>query len=154
MFTIKILGTFNGSCSLLRADLCSINDLNKLKNDKELSSSALTGSQVQRLSSQYSDYYAESLFAALTDSISEFNQRQRACDLGLAEILDKNLQERNIKRQHYKEYFGALRAHNKIDDILFGILNKAMELHLALEAAGAGPVKVDRRILLRTPKVH
>lgn len=130
-----------------------LNEYSKLNNDKELISTHLSSAQVERLISNYSSYYADTLFELLTVALDQFNARERACDLGLAEELDGTLQSRGIKQDSYKEYFAVLRAHNKIDDIFYDILTKTMDLYLKLNAATKEPLKVDKRLLLITPKV-
>lgn len=155
MFGLRALASFIICASVLFTGISNaqVSDFSKFFNDKELSSSLLDSAQLERLTSQYSDYYAQTLFELLAEAMDEFNDRSRACDLGLAEILEQKLQSRNISPTQHKEYLGILRAHNKIDDILYEILQKSLALQNKLELAAQAPVKVDNRLLLFTPKV-
>lgn len=134
------------------AELYPVLDVDKITNDKDVLITVMSEDEVAQALRSHPLARAERVSNILKDSLRQFNLwATKACDIGLARILDTNFSEHGYKRSYYAELFKALRVHNKIDDIFFDILNRSMNIYLKLKQVERGSLvfKVNDPFIFR-----
>ncbi len=115
----------------------TLNDVKKLRNDKEVHISSFSNKEALRLQDKYTDEAqlrknADVFYNVMLDFV---NTEDKHCELNLMDSLQKRLTEEKIASNQYdiEEYLKVLRVKHSIDDILYDILLSVNKDYFALK---------------------
>lgn len=114
----------------------SFEEIQNLKNDKEVVISSFNEKERKRILTNYNDRaFNEGLASVIYSTILEFvNENEKLCELNLIERLKSNLEKDGFsnKNKDIQEYLKILRVNNSIDDILYEILASVTDDYFGL----------------------
>jgi len=123
----KFLPFLMSACFLNNAFAFSQNDVQKIKNDKEVIISSFSKREKDRILERYNDQAANEkikkiFYATVLDFINDDGVKQ--CEADFFSRLSSNLKKENIAtdKESLEDHLKMLRATNAIDDILYDII--------------------------------
>jgi hypothetical protein len=114
----------------------TLEDVKKMRNDKEVFISSITEKDQKRIDPKYRDLtLVKRLSESFYKTVQSFvNQESKHCELTLIDALIKNAAKDGIKDEDsFEEYLQALRVNNAIDDLLYDILSSLNEDYYGLK---------------------
>lgn len=116
----------------------SLEDVKKLRNDKEVHISSFSNKEALRLQAKYTDNdelkkRADIFYNVMLDFV---NADDKHCELKLMDNLQQKLAEEKIasSQMEIEEYLKVLRVRHSIDDILYEILSSINKDYFALKS--------------------
>lgn len=115
----------------------TLDDVKKLRNDKEVHISSFSNKEALRLQAKYTDDVqvkrnAEVFYNVMLDFV---NKEDKQCELKLLDTLHAKLAEEKIasNQVEIEEYLKVLRVKHNIDDIMYEILSSVNKDYFALK---------------------